>query len=315
MNQDVLWLAPMMGYTHGWFRSMIQALHPRVRVMTEMVSAQAIRYAPQQLGLWVHPLESEPALQLACAQLSDLVAIEERLALLPYTHINLNAGCPSGRVAVGGMGACMMYAPERTREILAHLGVLGYHASLKTRLAVDDCSDNFWDAWCQTVLTSGVSEIFLHARAALLSGLNPSQNRHIPPLRYDRAYEIASQHPEVAWVLNGGIKTCEQIVAFRCDPVYSGLMLGRVAYQHPKIFWDMACMDGVADFSNIERWMASVSEVAMNSGMICALLALSKGVSGARVLRQAIVASKGKKFDTRPLLEAVYESYIEFRQD
>lgn len=304
-----LWLAPMMGYTHGWFRSMIQALHPEAYVMTEMVTAQALLYGAHPATLWIHPLEHAPVMQLACGSADECRLIVDRLASMPFSHLNLNAGCPSGRVALGSMGASMMYDASRTREVLSAMCATGHEVSLKTRLSVDDCSDEAWDDWCDVVMTSGIHQVFLHARSAILGGLNPAQNRRIPPLRYDRASEIAQSRPSVQWVLNGGLSSVTEILSCRDNGPYAGVMLGRVAYQCPEVFWRLAVKDGLADFARLAQWGESVSSEPLTAPMVCALLALTKSFPSARALRQAIVDSKGKKFNTAPLLEALHERY------
>lgn len=43
----------------------------------------------------------------------------------------------------------------------------------------------------QTVAERGECEIFtIHARKAWLSGLSPKENREVPPLDYERVYQL-----------------------------------------------------------------------------------------------------------------------------
>lgn len=302
-----IWVAPMMGYTHGWFRAMIQAIHPQVRVMTEMVTLHTLKHCPNHPSLWQHPLESDPALQIAASSPELVKELRERLAGLPFTHINLNAGCPSAQVGSGCMGAAMLYHPEVTRDVLSALAETGKVVSIKTRLGVDEQDDQQWDQWFEVVKDSGVKEIFLHARQAL-TRLNPAQNRSIPPLRYDRASEIASKHKDHKWILNGGLRSIESIEPYRNTSEFKGVMLGRLCYQDPMSFWQLAKTDGVADFTRIDRWFESF-EGKLCSSRVTALLALSKGLRNASELRESITKSKGTDFDARKLRDLLFEKY------
>ena len=52
-----------------------------------------------------------------------------------------------------------------------------------------------------------IKHFIIHARKAFLKGLNPAQNRNIPPLMYDRVYQLKEDFPHLKFTLNGGIKT------------------------------------------------------------------------------------------------------------
>jgi len=41
----------------------------------------------------------------------------------------------------------------------------------------------------------------------LLKGLNPHQNRTIPPLQYEKGYHLKNDFPLLTFEINGGIKT------------------------------------------------------------------------------------------------------------
>jgi tRNA-dihydrouridine synthase A len=38
-----------------------------------------------------------------------------------------------------------------------------------------------------------------------LPGLNPKQNRDVPPLRYEVVHKLITDFPELTFILNGGI--------------------------------------------------------------------------------------------------------------
>lgn len=59
--------------------------------------------------------------------------------------------------------------------------------SVKCRLGVDEFdSYEFFESFVQKVYEiSKVDIVYVHARKAYLKGLNPKENRNIPPLRYE----------------------------------------------------------------------------------------------------------------------------------
>ena len=68
--------------------------------------------------------------------------------------------------------------------------VKGTNCTVKCRLGVDEYdSYEFAKKFIEEVSTkSKTSHFIIHARKAFLKGLNPAQNRNIPPLMYDRVY-------------------------------------------------------------------------------------------------------------------------------
>jgi tRNA-dihydrouridine synthase A len=78
----------------------------------------------------------------------------------------------------------------------------------------------------------------VHARNAVLKGLSPKENREIPPLRYEVAYQLKREFPDLEIIINGGVKTDDEIALHLAH--VDGVMLGREAYHNP---WVMASWD------------------------------------------------------------------------
>lgn len=60
---------------------------------------------------------------------------------------------------------------------------------------------------------SGVSHFIVHARKCHLKGLNPHQNRTVPPLRYQWVWALKRDFPHIDFSLNGGVLTLEETAA------------------------------------------------------------------------------------------------------
>jgi tRNA-dihydrouridine synthase A len=104
--------------------------------------------------------------------------------------------------------------------------------TVKCRLGVDE-QDEYADLarFVETVRTSGSTVFIVHARKAWLEGLSPKENREIPPLNYERVYELKRAFPELTIVVNGGVASVEEVRAHLCH--VDGVMLGRTAYHEP----------------------------------------------------------------------------------
>jgi tRNA-dihydrouridine synthase A len=83
------------------------------------------------------------------------------------------------------------------------------------------------------VADSGCDTFIVHARKAWLKGLSPKQNRDVPPLMYDRVYQLKQQFPDLHISLNGGVKTLDD-VQFHLNYL-DGVMIGREVYSNPYI--------------------------------------------------------------------------------
>jgi tRNA-dihydrouridine synthase A len=64
-----------------------------------------------------------------------------------------------------------------------------------------------------------------------LTGLSPKQNREIPPLRFDVAEQLRRDFPMLTLVVNGGIRTAEQVRTHLAT--FDGVMLGREICENP----------------------------------------------------------------------------------
>ncbi|MFZ3410636.1 tRNA dihydrouridine(20/20a) synthase DusA [Vibrio chagasii] len=228
-------VAPMLDWTDRHCRYFHRLLSQQTLLYTEMVTTGAIlhgkgdflEYSEQE-----HPL----ALQLGGSNPVDLAACAKLAAERGYDEVNLNVGCPSDRVQNGRFGACLMAEPELVADCVSAMKeVTDIPITVKTRIGIDDQdSYEFLTKFISTVSEKGCCEQFtIHARKAWLSGLSPKENREIPPLDYDRAYQIKKDFSDLVIAVNGGITTLEQTKEHLQH--LDGVMIGREAYHSPFI--------------------------------------------------------------------------------
>jgi tRNA-dihydrouridine synthase A len=228
-----LCVAPMMEWTDRHERYFLRLIARHVRLYTEMIPTGAILFGDADRFLRFDPTEHPVALQLGGANPDALARCAEIGQRFGYDEINLNVGCPSGRVQNARFGACLMAEPDLVgRCIAAMAGAVDVPVTVKTRIGIDDQdSYGFLARLVEAVAAAGCQTLILHARKALLAGLNPKQNREVPPLRYDVVHQVKRDFPGLQVVVNGGIRTLEQARARLAE--VDGVMLGREAYQNP----------------------------------------------------------------------------------
>ena len=109
--------------------------------------------------------------------------------------------------------------------------------TVKHRIGIDDLdSYEFLCGFIEKVQAYS-NDFIVHARKAWLSGLSPKENREIPPLDYERVYQLKRDFPHLNISINGGIKTIEEI-KYHLQFV-DGVMVGREAYQNPSLLGEI----------------------------------------------------------------------------
>jgi tRNA-dihydrouridine synthase A len=133
----------------------------------------------------------------------------------------------------GKFGACLMAEPQLVAECIdAMKQDVSIPVTVKTRIGIDDQdSYRFLADFVGPIAEKGCDTFIIHARKALLNGISPAENRTVPPLKWDVAYRLKQDFPQLTIVLNGGIKCIEDIQKSLTH--VDGVMIGREAYQNP----------------------------------------------------------------------------------
>ena len=107
--------------------------------------------------------------------------------------------------------------------------------TIKHRIGVDE-NDSFetLNSFVKEVANAGADRFTVHARKAILNGLNPKQNRTIPPLNYSIVKKLKRTNPNLLIEINGGFTNLDQCINALND--FDGVMIGRSAYKHP-LMW------------------------------------------------------------------------------
>lgn len=301
-------VAPMMDWTDRHCRAFHREITRHTWLYTEMVTTGALLHGDVARHLDFSREEHPIALQLGGSDPGDLAKSVKLGASWGYDEINLNCGCPSERVQKGAFGACLMAEADLVADcIKAMRDAASIDITVKHRVGVDQVqSYDFVRDFVGTVAQAGCVTFIVHARNAILKGLSPKQNREIPPLKYDFAYQLKRDFPQLEIILNGGVKTSEEID--RHLQHLDGVMLGREAYHNPYLMADfdaryygdaapaksrtevLAAMV-VYSRNQLERQGQNAGGMRLNS-ITRHMLGLMAGMPGARGFRQLLSDSK-----------------------
>ena len=290
-------VAPMLDWSDKHGRYLHRLITQKTRLYTEMVTTGGLLHGGERRHLRYDEVEHPLALQLGGSEPADLARCAQIGARWGYDEINLNCGCPSERVQRGAFGACLMAEPQLVADgVKAMVDAVDVPVTVKHRIGIDkEESYAFVRDFVGTVADAGCRVFIVHARNAWLKGLSPKENREIPPLRYERVYQLKRDFPHLTIVLNGGVTTDEQIAEHLRH--VDGVMLGREAYHHPWMMsgWDARFLGGAPNPitpDEVESAMVAymqrelVEDGTPWSAIARHMLGLHHGRRGARLWRQ-----------------------------
>ncbi len=233
-NIHKLSIAPMMDCTDKHFRMIMRRISSKALLYTEMIVAQSLIYTNKRENFLDFNNEEHPiSVQFGGDDPTILKEAARMAEDWNYDEINFNVGCPSPRVCSGNFGASLMKDPVKVAKCIESLkNSCNLPVTIKHRIGVDD-DDSFRNLnnFVRHIANAGADRFTVHARKAILKGLNPKQNRSIPPLRYDVVKKLKKLNPELLIEINGGFTNIDE--SLDALNYFDGVMVGRSVYKHP----------------------------------------------------------------------------------
>jgi tRNA-dihydrouridine synthase A len=307
-------VAPMMDWTDRHCRYFLRGFAPDTLLYTEMITTGAVIRGDRAKLLAFDPEEHPVALQLGGSDPAALASAARIGADMGYDEINLNCGCPSDRVHSGAFGACLMKKPALVADCVSAMrAAVSIPVTVKLRIGVVDSSElgsegatrresaraaaarfgnaeqAALDGFVDGIVAAGCSVVIVHARKAVLGAWSPKDNREIPPLRYDVVQALTKRISPVPVILNGGLRTREQVVSELSWA--GGVMLGREAYHRPVLLAELSGRE-VDRLALLER-MTAYARREMAGGERLSwiarhMLGLYSGLPGAKEFRRRL---------------------------
>ncbi|WP_100639506.1 tRNA dihydrouridine(20/20a) synthase DusA [Marinobacter salexigens] len=317
-------VAPMMDWTTPHYRYLARLLSQHTLLYTEMVTTGALIHGDTERFLRHDPAEYPLSLQLGGSNAKDLAHCARLAEDFGFSEVNLNVGCPSDRVQNNMIGACLMAQPDKVAEaVRAMIEATRLPVTVKHRIGINGRES--WEDLCEfvdKVSAAGCRTFIVHARIAILEGLSPKENRDVPPLKYDWAYQLKQKYPHLEIIINGGIKTFEE--CHEHLKYTDGVMLGREAYHNP---WLLAGVDSAffgaeppaRSRHDVLRAMYPFIESELKRGVFLGhmsrhFLGLFHGMPGGRQFRRYISENAHKSGAGLEVIQAALEKVPESQQ-
>jgi len=305
-NNHKLSIAPMMDCTDKHFRMIMRKISSEALLYTEMIVAQSLVYTNDKEKFLDFNNEEHPiSIQFGGDNPEILKEAAKMAQDWGYDEINFNVGCPSPRVCSGNFGASLMNNPNKVAKCIETLKHnCNLPVTIKHRIGVDE-NDSFRNLnnFVRNIANAGADRFTVHARKAILKGLNPKQNRTIPPLKYDVVKKLKKLNPELLIEINGGFTNIDESLKALSD--FDGVMIGRSVYKHPlrwskidqKVYGKKTILKSASEviFSLIPYIENHLSNGGQSWDICKHLINLVEGIPKAKVWRNQISTKSIKK--------------------
>lgn len=293
-------VAPMLDWTDRHCRYFYRVLSAHTVLYTEMVTTGAILHGRGDY-LSYNDAEHPLVLQLGGSNVKDMTECAKIAEQYGYDEININVGCPSDRVQNGRFGACLMAEPTLVGDCVNEMqNATKIPVTVKSRIGIDDLdSYEFLHTFIDEVAKADCNHFIIHARKAWLTGLSPKQNRDVPPLDYERVYQIKRDFSNLNISINGGIKSLTETKEHLQH--VDGVMIGREIYSSPYLLSEVdqqiygvdkpiisreQVINAMADY--IDAYISTTPEHGSNRAwhVLRHMLGMCNGLAGARQFRR-----------------------------
>jgi len=228
-------LAPMAGVTNSAFRTLCRSYGAGLYV-SEMVTARAlVEGNAKTLGMASFgDDETVRSVQLSSVDPSVMGRAVRRLVEeIGVDHIDLNFGCPAGKVTRQGAGAALPVHRTLFRDIVraAVTGAGTVPVTVKMRIGVDDRHTTYLESG-RIAEDEGVAAVTLHARTAeqLYSGTAD----------WDAIGQLKRAVTTIPVLGNGDLWEAADALSMMAATGCDGVVVGRGCLGRPWLFRDLA---------------------------------------------------------------------------
>ena len=224
-----VFLAPMAGVTDAAYRLMCRR-HGAALCTTEMISSKALMYQDAKTRtLLVQPEGDAPlAVQIFGSDPVCMAeAAQKALELCGAVMVDINMGCPVGKVVKAGDGSALMRTPELAQKIIeAVAAAVPVPVTVKFRKGFDKGSVNAVP-FAQMCQAAGAAAVTVHGRTRA--------QMYAPPADWDIIREV-KKAVTIPVVANGDVWTAEDAAHILRYTGADAAAVGRGSFGNPWIF-------------------------------------------------------------------------------
>jgi tRNA-dihydrouridine synthase B len=307
-----VFLAPMAGYTDTAFRRLARR-YGAAMVITEMVSSRALLEGSDKSDELMAFTEPERPVGVQLFGGDPGIMGEAALQVLDKVHpdvIDINFGCPVGKILKCDSGAAVLKEPQRAGWIVkAMVEATGGRVpiTVKTRAGYD-AMDNAVFELLDAVTEAGASALAVHAR---------TRNQMFEGKANWEVIAKLKQKARIPIIGNGDVKCAADAWRLFQETNCDGIMIGRASMGSPWIFEEinhyletgepMPALSLKARFGiALEQLKCSIEVKGERLGLLEMRKHLThyfKGFEGAREMRQQLLTSNDADWVVKTLGE------------
>lgn len=315
----MLCLAPMEGYTDSSYRQMIKMVAPKTICYTEFTSADGLKYGSAKGFQKIEFKETERPLiaQIFGHDAEVFAEIVPILEDMGVDGIDINMGCPSGKVVNSCNGSALLKFPELAQELVyAVQNNTKLDVSIKMRIGFGDYDLQTFLKFVKGVEEAGAKHIAIHGRT--------TKQKYTGFADWNPAYE-AKKNLSIPVTGNGDIRSVQDVK----DKIgnLDGVMVGRATYGNPWLMGEIQSYFEGTEFTRPQTFEEKIPMIIKQcelatefKGERVGMLEMRKhlanyihGVRGASQFRFRLVRVETLD-DAKQILEEVRQAIIDEEQ-
>jgi len=222
-------LAPMAGVCNPSFRVLAKEMGAGL-VCAEMVATRALQHGNKKTREMLTILEAEQpvSMQLMGCDLESMKIAAELVAETEAAIIDINMGCPAGKVHKAGSGAALARDPEKAYQIIKAVKEAAGNkpVTVKFRKGWDDDNINAVDV-ARAAESAGAVSVAVHGRTA--------KQMYTGQADWDIIRQV-KEAVNIKVIGNGDVTTPQKAAELLRVTGADGVMIGRGSLGNPWIF-------------------------------------------------------------------------------